>query len=91
VKFRFTAPAARDLERVLDYVARHSRVGEGRVSRKMQATLTFIREHPLVGRLTSPRGTRRVVVSPFPYLIFYRLEKDEVVVTAVRYGMRKPR
>jgi plasmid stabilization system protein ParE len=31
-----------------------------------------------------------MVVLPYPYLIFYEVKEDEVVVIAVRHGARDP-
>lgn len=90
MRLRFTIPAARDLESILGYLAKHSPRGESRVKEKIQAALTLIREQPHAGQSTSRRGTRRLVVSSFPYLIFYRIADDEIIVTAVRHGMRRP-
>ena len=45
-------------------------------------------EHPQAGHLTSKSGVRRMVVYPYPYLIFYRATETEVVIHGIRHGAR---
>ncbi len=33
---------------------------------------------------------RRLVVSPYPYLIFYRVADDALVIHGIRHGARRP-
>jgi len=33
---------------------------------------------------------RRIVVYPYPYLIFYQILDDEIVIHGVRHAARKP-
>ena len=33
---------------------------------------------------------RRIVVTPYPYLVFYRVAADEIVIHGVRHAARKP-
>jgi toxin ParE1/3/4 len=91
VKLRFTHSAARDLDRIRVYVAQQTPHGARRVRERIQAVIALILEHPRAGHPTSRPGMRRIVVSPYPYLIFYRVSKDEIVIHAVRHSARDPR
>jgi plasmid stabilization system protein ParE len=42
--------------------------------------------YPSVGR-----GARRTLIRRFPFGIYYRTEKDGIVVVAVMHGIRSPR
>jgi plasmid stabilization system protein ParE len=42
--------------------------------------------YPSVGR-----GARRTLIRRFPFGIYYRTEKDGIVVVAVMHGSRSPR
>lgn len=90
MNLRYTTPAARDLDRILTYLAERSPQGERRVRASMQATLGLLLEHPYAGQRTNRKDTRRVVVSRYPYLIFYRVTGDAIVVQAIRHGAREP-
>lgn len=40
---------------------------------------------------TVHRRTRRALMHRFPFAIYYRIEKDSIVVVAVMHGSRDPR
>ncbi len=46
--------------------------------------------YPEAGQATSKRGLRRLVVAPYPYLVFYRITGDAIVIHGVRHTGRKP-
>jgi hypothetical protein len=37
-------------------------------------------QYPHAGQLTSKSRLRRVVASPYPYLIFYQVTGDEIII-----------
>jgi len=43
-------------------------------------------EHPYAGQLTSNGRLRRMIVSPYPYLVYYHATEDEIVI----HGVRRP-
>ena len=90
MKLRYTTPAARDLDRVLSYLAEHSPQGARRVQARIQATINLLLEHPHAGQRTSRVGMRRLPAYPYPYLIFYRASADSIVIHAIRHGARDP-
>ena len=45
--------------------------------------------HPRSGQPTSLGGMRRMVVTPYPYLIFYEPGDGEIIV-GIRHGARDP-
>ncbi|MCQ4188184.1 type II toxin-antitoxin system RelE/ParE family toxin [Methylocystis sp. NLS-7] len=47
-------------------------------------------EHPQAGHPTSKSGIRRMIVYPYPYLIFYRASETEIVIHGVRHSARRP-
>lgn len=55
----------------------------------LQHTLDFIIESPFLG---SPyeRGTRRVLLRRFPYMVIYRALEDRVLVVAFAHAKRRP-
>jgi len=46
--------------------------------------------HPYLGQATDLDDVRRMIVSPFPYLIFYRVTADAVIIQRVRHTSRDP-
>ncbi len=90
MKLRYTLRAAQELEQVLSYIDDRSPEGARRVKARIQAVIDLIASHPQSSQLTSTRRLRRVVVHPYPYLIFYAATNDEVVIHGVRHAARRP-
>ena len=90
MRLRFTLPAASELDAILSHIEAHSPAGARRVQRRLQRVLAVLLQHPQAGQKTRRPGMRRIVVTPYPYLVFYRLAGDEIVVHGVRHGARKP-
>jgi toxin ParE1/3/4 len=76
VKLRYTLRAAAELDQVLDYIEARSPQGAYHVRARIQAIINLLSEHPHAGRLTSKGRLRRVIVAPYPYLIFYEATED---------------
>ncbi len=60
------------------------------MKKRIQAVVNFVLRYPEAGKVTSKSRLRRVVVHPYPYLIFYRVEGEELVIHGVRHGARRP-
>ena len=90
MKLRYTLRAAAELDEILTGIAEQSPQGARRVQTRIQVIINLLLQHPLAGQLTSKGRLRRMVVSPYPYLIFYRATEDEIVIHGVRHGARNP-
>jgi toxin ParE1/3/4 len=90
VKLRYTLRAAEELDQVLSYIEERSPQGANHVKARIKAITDLIALHPHSGRLTNMRRLRRVVVHPYPYLIFYTATDNEVVIHGVRHAARRP-
>jgi plasmid stabilization system protein ParE len=90
VRVRYTPRAATDLEAILDDIASKSPKGARRAQARIQSMIELLARHPRAGRLTNKAALRRIVAYPFPYLIFYRMDGDDIVIHGVRHGARRP-
>ncbi len=90
MKLVYTPQALAELDAVLGHIESHSPRGGGRVKHRIRATLDLLLRYPLAGRSTSVAGLHRIVVTPYPYLVFYRPSEVEVVVIAIRHAARDP-
>jgi toxin ParE1/3/4 len=90
MRLRYTQPALADLAAILDYVSTHSPQGASRIHARIDAIANLLVSHPRIGTQTDDPTIRRVNTSPYPYLIFYEIFADEVVIHAVRHGARDP-
>jgi len=83
-------PALNDLAEILDFIATHSPQGAARVHARIDAIANLLLSYPRVGVPTEDPTIRRINASPYPYLIFYEIGGDEVIIHAVRHGARDP-
>jgi toxin ParE1/3/4 len=90
VKLRYTLRAAAELDEVLAYIEARSPQGARRVQTRIQVIINLLLQHPHAGQLTSKGRLRRMIASPYPYLIFYRATEDEIVIHGVRHSARRP-
>jgi toxin ParE1/3/4 len=90
VKLRYTLRGAAELDQVLGYIEAQSPQGARRVQARIKVIIELLLQYPCAGRLTSKAGLRRMVVSPYPFLIFYRATRDEIIIHGVRHTARRP-
>lgn len=90
LKLRYTVPALADLSAILDYVSARSPEGAKRVHLRIRSIIDILSHYPLVGVKTDDPIIRRVVTTPYPYVVFYEVTGDEIIVHAVRHAARKP-
>jgi toxin ParE1/3/4 len=89
VKLRFTKRAVRQIRNRRRYRAGIA-AGRRRVRERMQSITTLLIEHPHIGQQTDRAGVRRMLVSPYPYFIFYRVTEDAVIIQRLRHAARDP-
>jgi plasmid stabilization system protein ParE len=90
VRLRHTPRALVELDEVLTYIAERSPQGARRVQARIQAVTNLLGEHPDSGQPTGNPRLRRIVAAPYPYLIFYEIAEEEVIIIGVRHGARDP-
>jgi addiction module RelE/StbE family toxin len=90
MRLRYTLPALADLDSILAYIATRSPQGAARVQQRIRNAVQLLTEFPSIGIRTQDPSIRRIVARPYPYLIFYEVADDEVVIHAIRHGYRDP-
>lgn len=86
---RYTRAALRELDAITASIHAESPSGARRLRRRIDQIADRIGTFPEAGGST--HGTvRKVVATPFPYLVFFRIADEGIVVTAVRHGARDP-
>lgn len=91
MRLRYTRTAARELAEVLTSIAAESPQGARRVQLRLREAIDLLTEFPLIGQSTTRPGLRRLVVLPYPYVVFYQVRETEVVIIGVRHSAQTER
>jgi toxin ParE1/3/4 len=89
VRLRYTLRAADDLDKILNHIDERSPHGAHKVKERVHQVTKLLLQHPQAGHLTSKSGLRRIVVYPYPYLIFYRATETGIVIHGLRHSARR--
>ena len=81
--------AIRDLRHIGAYLLKYNTSGARRTLGEIKATLEILAEFPRIGRLIDAAGRRRIPVIRRPYAIYYRIDRDDVLVPHIRHTARK--
>ena len=90
MRLRVTRRAAAQIEQALDYIEAESLQGANHLRDRIRTLFLLLEHHPHAGQATDLPGVRRLTVSPYPYLIFYRVTGEEVIVQRMRHTSRRP-
>ena len=87
---RFDARALADLAEIRDYLVERSPTGAERVRLHLVETIDRLADFPFLGRATDESGVRVLALTRYPYLVFYAVIGNDVVILHVRHGAREP-
>jgi toxin ParE1/3/4 len=77
VKLRYTRRAQRHLDNIHSYIHERSPASATRVIGRIRYRIGFLLDFPLMGPRGHVEGTRELVVVGLPYVVVYRLAKDD--------------
>jgi toxin ParE1/3/4 len=80
----------RDLESIAAYLVERNPAGAINVLGAIKSSIDTLSFFPQIGRLVDNAGHRRVPVLRYPYLIFYRVAGDELLILHIRHTSRRP-
>lgn len=89
MRVRYTRRALTNIDRIFHYIARENPAAAARVIARIEGLIGQLAEVPEFGEAAGIAGIRKLVATPFPYLIFYEVAADEIVVHHIRHGSRR--
>ena len=91
MKIRYTDRAIADLEAIADYLVQRSPQGARRVKAAIERVVDQLGHFPGLGTRQTTDGVRKLVVSKYPYLVFYvaDIAADEVRILTVQHSSRE--
>lgn len=81
--------ALRDLKNIGAYLTERNPEGAANVLGAIKSSIDTLSFFPQIGRLVDEAGHRRVPVVRYPYLIFYRIDGNELLILHVRHTSRR--
>jgi toxin ParE1/3/4 len=84
MKVRYTATALREIEEILSYLAARNPAAAAAVAARVEQVVTWIADFPRIGYAIE-KDVRLLPLGRYPFLIFYTIRSDEVLVRNVRH------
>jgi toxin ParE1/3/4 len=88
MKVRYTQTALDEIRAIRSYISERNLSAADAVIARVETVVQRILEFPLSSIETDSPRVRMTPVPSYPYLIFYTVEADEVVILHVRHGAR---
>ncbi|HKV23883.1 MAG TPA: type II toxin-antitoxin system RelE/ParE family toxin [Candidatus Acidoferrum sp.] len=89
MRVRWTTPAREQLVAAHQYIAEDHPRAAARMAEKIWKSTQLLGKHPMAGRPERVEGTRELVVRGTPFVVAYRVRRNEVQILAVMHGARK--
>ena len=83
---RWTGEAADDLDGIVEYISETRPEAALKVAGRVFEAVESLEVFPLRGRKGKVTGTHEFVLSPLPYIVVYRVERDAVVILRVYHA-----
>jgi plasmid stabilization system protein ParE len=89
MRIRFTATALLEIDQITRYVSERNPAAAKALIDRIEDAIDMLADIPEMAQTTDEPGVRRFPLGSFPFLIFYTIESDEVVILHVRHGARR--
>lgn len=90
MKVRYTRRALANIDRIFRTIARDNPSAAERVVDRIEDLIRQLADAPHMAEAADIPGIRRLPAGRFPYLIFYEVAADEIIIHHVRHGARRP-
>jgi toxin ParE1/3/4 len=90
MKVRYTETALSEVDEIFAYIANYSVVAAAAVVERVDELIGQLSEFPYMAQETDNARVRKFPLGRFPYVIYYTVEQDEVVILHIRHGARRP-
>ena len=91
MRIRYTFAAFAELREIVAYVSSRSPRGARKVYARIRHSIGLLADFPFIGTPTDEPSIRRTLALPYPYVIYYEVTADEIVIHSVRHARRRPR
>ena len=89
MKVRYTETALVEVNEIFAYLSERNLHAAKRVVARVEQTIRNLGDFPEMAQAADEAGVRRMPVARYPFIVFYSIEGDEVVILHVRHGARR--
>jgi toxin ParE1/3/4 len=89
MRVRFTDTALSELEDIFRFLAERNPRAATAVAKRVKDMALLLADYPLSGREADEPGVRIASMVRYPFLVFYAVTADEVVILNVRHAARQ--
>lgn len=89
MRVRWTTTAREQFVSAYEYIAEENRAAAVRTADQIWESTQLLARHPKAGRDGRVGGTCELVIAGTPFLVAYRIEKNEVRILAVLHAARE--
>lgn len=84
MSLRYTRRALAQLSDILSTIAADAPEAASAFAIRVETLASLLTRHPTMGRPTDLEGVRVFAARPYPYLIFYRVDRNDAGITVLR-------
>lgn len=90
MKIRHYSSALKEIAKAAEYFDAQD-IGLGnRFLEEIDQAISEIAAMPMAWPITKHGTRKRILLSPFPYIIHYKIARDELIIVAVAHQSREP-
>jgi addiction module RelE/StbE family toxin len=90
MRVRYTPRARRDLEAIYRYIDQPAPQAARGVKKTIEHRIALLSEFPLVAPQTEEKGVHELHIAPYPYHVYYQVDRTEVQILHIRDERRGP-
>lgn len=83
MRLRWFSQAVADLVSLREFIARDNPIAAAEVAKRIMKHVTLLAHNPGIGRPGRVDGTKELVISGTPFIVPYRVRKDEIQLLRV--------
>ena len=88
MRVRYTRTALVELEEILAFIAKDNVAAASSVAERIEHSIAQLAEFPYLAQMADEEGVR-LTVRRLPYIVYYTVDRSEVVILHIRHGARK--
>jgi addiction module RelE/StbE family toxin len=90
MRVRYSPRAVRDIDDIRRYIKKDNPRAAWVVAAFIKRSIALLEEWPYHGRATDKENVRRLVVTNYPYVVYYLVADEGVIILHVRHTSRHP-